>query len=164
MYKKQSLQDARMHDLSYTNQPRPQPGRGTEHRRIQLNPPPPVDLPLPPPDHLISMFTRRLNTVIQQDNVELLKSTIKSLQKLMETNLDFYVYDCSAFDAAMKTASASVMKKCSQIEPSVTQSRKIDAMMALGLLQGRVHSDQPRLRHLLRLLERRRGLQHEDRG
>ena len=64
-----------------------------------------ADLPPPPPDHLISMFTRRLYTVIQRDDVELLKSTIKSLQKPIETNLDFFVYDCSAFDTAWKTAS-----------------------------------------------------------
>ena len=64
-----------------------------------------ADLPQPPPDHLISMFTRRLNTVIQQNNVELLKSTIKLLQKPIESNLDFCVYDCSAFDAACRTAS-----------------------------------------------------------
>ena len=68
-------------------------------------PPTLADLPQPPPDHLISMFTRRINTVIQQDNIELLKSTIKSLQKPIETNLDFFVYDCSAFYAALKTAS-----------------------------------------------------------
>ena len=42
-----------------------------------------ADLPQPPPDHPISMFTRRLNTLIQQNNVELLKSTIKLLQKLI---------------------------------------------------------------------------------
>ena len=48
-----------------------------------------ADLPPPPPDHLISMFTRRLYTGIQRDDVELLKSTIKSLQKPIETNLDF---------------------------------------------------------------------------
>ena len=64
-----------------------------------------AELPQPPPDHLISMFTRRLYTVIQRDDVELLKSTIKSLQKPIETNLDFFVYDCSAFDTAWKTAS-----------------------------------------------------------
>ena len=68
-------------------------------------PPTLADLPQPPPDHLISMFTCRINTVIQQDNIELLKSTIKSLQKPIETNLDFFVYDCSAFDATLKTAS-----------------------------------------------------------
>ena len=80
--------------------------------------PPPVNLPLPPPDHLISMFTRRLNTVIQQDNVELLKSTIKSLQKPIETNLDFFVYDCSAFDAAWKTAS-SILASHASIVPDL---------------------------------------------
>ena len=64
-----------------------------------------ADLPQPPPDHPILMFTRRLNTVIQQNNVELLKSTIKLLQKPIESNLDFCVYDCSAFDAACRTAS-----------------------------------------------------------
>ena len=68
-------------------------------------PPPPVDLPQPPPDHLISMLTLRLHTVIQQDNVGLLKSTIKLLEKTTESNLDFVLYDCSAFDAAWKTAS-----------------------------------------------------------
>ena len=56
-----------------------------------------ADLPQLPPDHLNSMFTRRLNTVIQQNNVE--------LQKPIELNLDFCVYDCSAFDAAWWTAS-----------------------------------------------------------
>ena len=67
--------------------------------------PTPVDLPQPPPDHLISMLTLRLHTVIQQDNVGLLKSTIKLLEKSMESNFDFVLYDCSAFDAAWKTAS-----------------------------------------------------------
>ena len=64
-----------------------------------------ADLPQPHPDHLISMFTCSLNTVIQQNNMELLKSPIKLLQKLIESNLDFFVYDCSAFDATLKTAS-----------------------------------------------------------
>jgi len=67
--------------------------------------PTPVNLPQPPPDHLISMLTHRLLTVIQQDNVGLLKSTIKLLEKTTESNLDFARYDCSAFDAAWKTAS-----------------------------------------------------------
>ena len=64
-----------------------------------------ADLPQPPPDHLILMSTRRLHTIIQQNNVELLKSTIKLLQISIESNLDFLMYDCSAFDAAWKTAS-----------------------------------------------------------
>jgi len=42
---------------------------------------------------------------MQQNNIELLKSTIKLLQKTIESNLDFVMYDCSAFDAAWKTAS-----------------------------------------------------------
>ncbi len=58
--------------------------------------PTPVDLPQPPPDHLISMLTHRLLTVIQQDNVGLLKSTIKLLEKTTESNLDFVLYDCSS--------------------------------------------------------------------
>ena len=105
MYKKQSLQNARMHDMPYTYQPCPQSRRGIEHRRIQLNPPTPRQPPSTPPNHLISMLTLRLHTVIQQNNVELLKSTIKLLQKSIESNLDFVRYDCSAFDAAWKTAS-----------------------------------------------------------
>ena len=64
-----------------------------------------ADLSQPHPDHLISMFTCSLNTVIQKNNMELLKSTIKLLQKLIESNLDFCVYDCSTFDAAWRTAS-----------------------------------------------------------
>ena len=67
--------------------------------------PPPSDLTQTPPDHLISMFTRRLHTLIQQNNIELLKSTIKLLQKSIESNVDFCVYDCSAFDAAWKATS-----------------------------------------------------------
>ena len=67
--------------------------------------PPPSDLTQTPPDHLISMFTRRLLTVIQRNNIELLKSTIKFLQKSTELNIDFCMYDCSAFDAAWKAAS-----------------------------------------------------------
>ena len=51
------------------------------------------------------MLTLRLHTVIQQNNVGLLKSTIKLLEKSMESNFDFVLYDCSAFDAAWKTAS-----------------------------------------------------------
>ena len=68
-------------------------------------PPPPVDLPQPPPDHLISMLTLRLQTLIQQNNVGLLKSTVKLLEKSMESNVDFVMYDCSAIDTAWKAAS-----------------------------------------------------------
>ena len=67
--------------------------------------PPPSDLPQIPPDHLISLFTRRLLTVIQHDNIELLKSTMKFFQNSTKLNIDFCMYDCSAFDAAWKAAS-----------------------------------------------------------
>ena len=77
-----------------------------------------TDLPQPPPDHPILMFTRRLNTVIQQNNVELLKSTIKLLQKQIESNLDFCVYDCSAFDVAWRTASEILASHASIVPDS----------------------------------------------
>ena len=67
--------------------------------------PPPSDLTQIPPDHLISLFTRRLLTVIQRGNIELLKSTMKLFQNSTKLNIDFCMYDCSAFDAAWKAAS-----------------------------------------------------------
>jgi hypothetical protein len=67
--------------------------------------PPPSDLTQIPPDHLISLFTRRLLTVIQRDNIGLLKSTMKLFQNSTKLNIDFCMYDCSAFDAAWKAAS-----------------------------------------------------------
>jgi len=76
-------------------------------------PPTPTDLPQPPPDHPISMFTRRLNTLIQRNNVELLKITIKMLQKTMESDTEFCMYDCSAFDTAWETASEIIASHAS---------------------------------------------------
>ena len=67
--------------------------------------PPPSDLTQIPPDHLISLFTRRLLTIIQRDNIGLLKSTMKLFQNSTKLNIDFCMYDCSAFDAAWKAAS-----------------------------------------------------------
>jgi len=99
-----------------------------------------AELPQPPPDHLISMFTRRLHTVIQQDNVELLKSTIKSLQKPIETNLDFFVYDCSAFDAALKTASEILASMSSSIpEPPPLLLNTTNSLLQASNLLSSTH-------------------------
>ena len=98
-------------------------------------PPTSADLPQPPPDHLISMFTRRLNTVIQRDDVELLKSTIKSLQKPIETNLDFFVYDCSAFDTAWKTAS-EILASHASIVPDLPPPLLLNITYSLKLVSN----------------------------
>ena len=96
-----------------------------------------ADLPQPPPDHPISMFTRRLNTLIQRNNVELLKSTIKLLQKSIESNVDFCMYDCSAFDAAWETASEILASHASivpDLPPPLLLNLTYSLLLASNLL------------------------------
>ena len=98
-----------------------------------------ADLPQPPPDHPISMFTRRLNTLIQRNNVELLKSTIKLLQKSIESNADFCMYDCSAFDTAWETSSEILASHASivpDLPPLLLLNLTYSLLLASNLLNS----------------------------
>ena len=59
-----------------------------------------VDLPQPPPNHLILVFTNRFLNAIQMNDVLDIEDINQLYKNIMKSNLDFLTYDCSALCAA----------------------------------------------------------------
>ena len=91
--------------MPYTYRSCPQPRRGTEYQRIQQKLPPFRQPSSTLPNHLILLFTHQLRTEIQQNDIEVMESTKKLLQKTRESNLKFLKYDCSDLNAASMATS-----------------------------------------------------------
>ena len=61
-------------------------------------------LPHPPPDHLILIITAALKRAILEKDITLLKSYVHQYLHQLETNLEFFKYNCSDLEAYYLTA------------------------------------------------------------
>ena len=61
-------------------------------------------LPHPPPDHPILIITATFKRAILKKNITLLKACVKQYLHHLETNLEFFKYNCSDLEASYLTA------------------------------------------------------------
>ena len=103
MYKKQSLQDARLYHVPHTHQPCSRSNRGNGNRWSHAKP---SDLlrPPPPPNHAILILTNAFKTAIKENRIHILKGLSKQFLHQVDTNLEFFMYDHSALEACYQTA------------------------------------------------------------
>ena len=103
MYKKQSLQDARLYHVPHTHQPCSRSNRGNGNRWSHAKP---SDLlrPPPPPNHAILILTHAFKTAIKENPIHILKGLSKQFLHQVDTNLEFFMYDHSALEACYQTA------------------------------------------------------------